>query len=101
MRVLMRTGNLAALAAVGLSCSSSGGDAVKPLTFPFGPYELQPYQEITDECVQISLNNKDDLYLNSVNLATGVGFHHSNWFWLPQNDITGSDGTFEIGRAHV
>jgi hypothetical protein len=90
----MRTGILAALAAVGLSCSSSGGDAVKPLTLPFGPYELQPYQEITDECVQISLNNKDDLYLNAVDLATGVGFHHSNWFWLPQNDITGSDGTF-------
>jgi hypothetical protein len=92
----MRTGTICAAAfAVGvLGCSNSTPNPTAPLVYEFGPYTLQPFEEITNECVQITLDNAADLYINTVELTTGPGFHHSNWFWLPTNDIQGSDGTF-------
>ena len=63
--------------------------------FAFGPYDLAPGQEVEDDCVQISLHNETYIYINSVELTTGPGFHHSNWFWVPQSTFAGEDGTFK------
>lgn len=62
--------------------------------FDFGPYEIAPNEEQTDLCVQLSLNNNDYVYVNAVELTTGPGFHHSNWFFVPNGTFAGEDGTY-------
>ena len=81
-------GILVAVAAA--ACSSGSPNA--PQTFAFGPFVIQPSQEISDQCVQITLHNADDLYINSVDLETGPGFHHSNWLWVPEHVFPGPHG---------
>ncbi len=63
-----------------------------PDTFSFGPYTLGPSQEISDQCVQITLHNDAAVFVNQVELTTGVGFHHSNWFFVPENEFLGPNG---------
>ena len=85
--------------------ASTGRDWTQKQTLPFGPYTLMPGDEISDECVQITLDNDQDIYINSVELTTGAGFHHSNWFFDPVSWAHGpnwngtnssvDDGTFK------
>ncbi len=90
MKSVMRS--LAVLALVA-ACGTSDGTGVH--TYNFGPFTVQPNQEISDQCVQITLHNTDYLYVNSVELTTGAGFHHSNWFFDPaDNPKTGAIGAF-------
>jgi len=68
----------------------------------FGPFDVAPNQEISDQCVQITLHNDTALFINQVELTTGPGFHHSNWFFVPAEDpakgvvgaFPGPDGQF-------
>jgi hypothetical protein len=73
-----------------------GGESLAPRTFEFGPFELAPGQE-RDRCVSATLNNDDALFINSVELATEAGFHHSNWFWVPEAMFAGPDGDWRCG----
>ena len=75
-----------------LSITACGSDA--PTTFEFGPYDLAPFEEQTDTCVQITLDNADPIFVNAVELTTGAGFHHSNWFYVPEATFFGPDGSF-------
>jgi hypothetical protein len=82
---------------VGMVSACSGGndvDPVAPIELPFGPYTLAPGEEVEDQCVQISLHNDDYLFINSVELETGPGFHHSNWLYVPEHVFPGEDGTY-------
>lgn len=79
----------------GCASDSGGGDPTALQTFDFGPYTLAPGEEVTKSCVQITLHNEDYLFINSVELTTGAGFHHSNWFWVPESTFAGEDGTFD------
>jgi hypothetical protein len=69
-------------------------DSLAPRTFEFGPYALQPGEETNGQCVSATLDNDEPLYINSVELTTAAGFHHSNWFWVPDNRFIGEDGTW-------
>ncbi|MDX2087729.1 MAG: hypothetical protein SFX73_07760 [Kofleriaceae bacterium] len=92
----MRTVVGAALVGLVSACSSSGAsvDPSAPIELPFGPYTIEPGEEVDDQCVQISLHNEDYLFVNSVELATGPGFHHSNWLYVPEHVFAGEDGTY-------
>jgi hypothetical protein len=68
-------------------------------SFSFGPYTLQPTEEITDQCVQITLGNTEDIYISAVELNTGPGFHHSNWFYLPYHEFKGAHTTNDTDDA--
>lgn len=82
-----------AITALALALAAcSGGD--EPGTYSFGPFQIAPHEETTSRCVQISLNNPDATYVSSVELTTGPGFHHSNWFFVPESVFFGDDGTF-------
>ena len=76
------------------ACGSDPKVAPDPQTFEFGPYALAPGQEINGQCVSVTLNNDEPLYVNAVELTTGPGFHHSNWFWVPEDQFAGPDGTW-------
>src|SRR5215468_2934352 len=76
-----------------VGCSST--NELAPRHFDFGPYDLQPAEEVTTKCVQVTLHNTDYLDINQVELTTAQGFHHSNWFFVPEHVFAGDDGTFE------
>jgi hypothetical protein len=80
-----------------LGCGS-GDEAVAPRTFEFGPFDLAPGQEISSRCVSATLDNDEPLFINSVELTAGVGFHHSNWFWVPEDMYAGPDGDWRCGE---
>lgn len=78
-----------------LGIAACGGPATpEPQTFAFGPYALAPGEEISGQCVSTTLHNEEPLYINAVELQTGPGFHHSNWFWVPDYRFDGPDGTW-------
>ena len=93
MRPMRTLGIMLLLAA---ACGGEGGEAMEGVhTFNFGPFDLAPGKEINDSCVQISLGNEDFANVNVVELNTGTGFHHSNWFYVPEFAFAGPDGTFK------
>src|SRR5690349_4030395 len=86
------------LVCVVAGCGSDS--SAPPLTFDFGPFDLAPAQEITDDCVQVTLDNEDAIELNAVELTSGTGFHHSNWFWTRISYLAGvDDGVFSCHEA--
>ncbi|HEY5924379.1 MAG TPA: hypothetical protein VIV11_22030 [Kofleriaceae bacterium] len=85
----MRRPGLLALVALA-ACSGDGEDNV----YEFGPFDVAAQEEVTSKCVQISLHNADTIFINSVELTTGPGFHHSNWFFVPEHRFAGAEGTF-------
>lgn len=91
----MRT-TIAALLVTGACAGDTAApsDPTAEQTFEFGPYALSPGEEVNKTCVQISLHNEDTLYVNSVELTTGPGFHHSNWFFVPETTFAGDDGSW-------
>src|SRR5438445_475404 len=113
MKALMkRLAVVSLLAACGtdMAAPDAASDWSTTRTFAFGPFTIQPTQEISDQCVQITLGNADYVYINSVELTTGPGFHHSNWFFVPERVFPGpswngsnsavDDGTFACNDRH-
>jgi len=87
---------LASAVAVALALgalAACGGDGDH--SYDFGPYRVAAGVEIESECVQISLHNDAPVYVNTVELTTGPGFHHSNWTYLPDYVLPGPDGKFD------
>ncbi len=65
------------------ACGTSGGST---LSYKFGPFDVAPNMELTDLCVAVTLHNKEPIYVNAVDMVGATGIHHSNWFWVPDND---------------
>lgn len=82
-----------ALALLALSLGAcSDDDGVR--SYDFGPFALSSNEERLSDCVQISLHNDEPVYVSSVELTSGPGFHHSNWMYVPEHVFAGPDGTF-------
>jgi hypothetical protein len=98
IRAMARTLGGLGLASLALAaCTSTdpgGGEEPAPLTHRFGPYALAAGEEQYDKCVSWTLGNDEPVFANQVGLATGSGFHHSNWFWVPDTAYAGDDGTW-------
>lgn len=80
--------------AVLLVVACAGNDPYAKQEFAFGPFEIAPAEEVIKTCVQITLHNDDYLFVNAVELTTGTGFHHSNWFFVPEHVFPGDDGAY-------
>ncbi len=76
------------------ACTGGDGSESRVRSFDFGPFDIGPTEENVDLCVQLTLHNTETVYVNTVELTTGPGFHHSNWFFVPEHIFAGEDGTF-------
>lgn len=87
---------LCALAACGdnLAGEAPASDEPGLHSYRFGPYDLAPGEEHDGQCVSVTLGNELPMFVNAVSLSTGDGFHHSNWFWVPDSAYAGPDGTW-------
>ena len=87
------TARLLATTVVALAgCGADADQGPAPSTYRFGPFTVAPGEEIATDCVSVTLHNPQTLYVNAVELATQAGFHHSNWFWVPEGQFPGPDG---------
>ena len=89
---MRRTGLVASLLLSLAACSTDDPTATQ--TYKFGPLNLPAGSEDTSKCVQITLHNDKPIFVNKVELTTGPGFHHSNWFFVPEHVFPGDDGIF-------
>lgn len=72
---------------------SPGAQGVQAVvTHAFEDITLGPGEEIPADCVSWTLNNEQALYVNTVTLANGGAYHHSNWFVVPEEAYAGPDG---------
>ena len=85
---------LLAMVACATTPTTPAPDPTAPLTFAFGPYDIPAQTEDTKDCVQITMHNDAAVFVNTVELTTGPGFHHSNWFYVPEHTFPGDDGTY-------
>jgi hypothetical protein len=72
---------------------SSGGDA-PVLEHEFPSIGVESGQEITTMCLSWSLHNEDPLFVSTVAMNAGPGWHHSNWFYVPSGTFPADDGVW-------
>ena len=65
------------------------------LEHDFGASTLAPGEEDGNHCLSWTLNNPEELWVNSVATANDGWFHHSNWFWVPDELWDVPDGSWD------
>jgi hypothetical protein len=50
--------------------------------------------EDEDTCQSWTLNNKTELWVNSIEQTNDGAYHHANWFFVPDDQFTLPDGTW-------
>lgn len=59
------------------------------------PVTLQPGEEQPWLCASWTLDNDEPLYVHSVEMTSGQGWHHSNWLFVPADTVgVGPDGVW-------
>lgn len=75
----------------------SPGDPSSPRVFEhdFDTIHLDPGQERTELCASWPLDNPTPIYVSSVSMTAGPGWHHSNWFYVPEGTFSTDDGVWD------
>ncbi|HTM21543.1 MAG TPA: hypothetical protein VL172_13575 [Kofleriaceae bacterium] len=90
---------LVLLAATGLSaCAGDGRAAPEILAHDFPALSLQPGDELNFVCQSWTLGNDEPLYVSSLQVAGGPGWHHSNWLYADEGEFPGPDGTWDCAE---
>jgi hypothetical protein len=67
-------------------CAPIAGDV---RSYDFGELTLEPGQELNGWCQQWRLGNEEPIWVNTVEFMTDGGYHHSNWFFVPEDSEVG------------
>ena len=73
---------------------SGGEESPRVLEHTFEPFDVAPGEEISWVCQSWTLGNDRPLYVTTVESENGGGWHHSNWFFVPESNFRGPDGTW-------
>jgi hypothetical protein len=68
------------------------GDDRLWITHAFGPTTMLPYEDDAARCASWTVGNALPVYAQSVLASNEGGFHHSNWFIVPEDAYPGPDG---------
>jgi hypothetical protein len=74
------------------TCAKIPGDV---MPHDFGTYQLGPGEEDNSLCQSWTLGNDTELWVNTVELETSGGYHHSNWLFAPDTKYVGPDGLWK------
>src|SRR5262245_37187470 len=93
------SGSALVVALYATGCTSARGDAAETTSAPmlshsFPAIDLPPGGEASRLCQSWTLGNEVPLYVSTVQMRSGGGFHHSNWFFVPEDRYPGPDGTW-------
>lgn len=67
------------------------------LAHDFGLQTLESGQEADDLCQSWTLGNETELWVSSVRFENDGGYHHSNWFFVPDDTFELPDGGWQCG----
>jgi hypothetical protein len=70
------------------------------LTHTFPAVVLASGEERLELCQAWTLGNETPIYVDSVTMDAGPGWHHSNWMWVPDDQYVGADGTFPCDQRN-
>ncbi|HTE53703.1 MAG TPA: hypothetical protein VK698_22770 [Kofleriaceae bacterium] len=75
------------------------GPAPGDVTFEhdFESVPVEAGQEITSMCLSWTIGNEEPIFVDSVTMNAGPGWHHSNWFYVPEGTFSVEDGAWECG----
>ena len=62
-----------------------GGGFIATLSHTYDPQMIDVAEETTDVCQSWVLNNDEPLYVRKIRQSNGGGWHHSNWFFVPES----------------
>ena len=66
----------------------------------FGVTAIAPGAEVLDYCQSWTLHNPTELWVTRVEMTNGGGYHHSNWFFVPDNTYDDTpDGSWDCGNG--
>ncbi len=63
-------------------------------THQFAEFEVKSGEEIKGLCQSWTLNNPEELWINTVELTQSASSHHSNWTYVPDTEFEGPDGVW-------
>ncbi|MGE0551130.1 MAG: hypothetical protein AB7R00_28980 [Kofleriaceae bacterium] len=87
--------NLSWFAVLGAAaCGSDSSTLPSLLRHEFPVVQLEAQQETEEWCQSWTLDNDEPVYVNSIKMVNDGYFHHSNWFWVPEDEYDGPDGTW-------
>ena len=89
-----------------IGCGSEGGtggvdDFVVSLSHTFDPQLIDVAEETWDVCQSWALRNEEPLFVRKIRQENGGGWHHSNWFFVPDTayrpnpEVEGPDASIE------
>lgn len=64
------------------------------LEHTFEPFDVAPGEEIAWTCQSWTLGNSEPIWVTTVEAENDGGWHHSNWFFVPESSFRGPDGTW-------
>jgi len=91
---------LVCLAACGASAEDEAGGGPEQDLFlqrEFTGIRVAPGTESTGQCASWRLGNERPLFINQVEMDAGAGWHHSNWFFVPEGTFSVDDGVWDCG----
>lgn len=74
--------------------------APEALEHTFEAINVARGEEIPSLCQSWTLNNDEDLYVTAVYQENDGAWHHSNWFFVPEDIYDGPDGTWRCGERN-
>ncbi|MBK9036991.1 MAG: hypothetical protein IPL61_38030 [Myxococcales bacterium] len=60
---------------------------------------IEPGQEISGLCQSWTLDNPEEIWVDSVTMRNGGGYHHSNWFFVPDTLYQQPDGSWDCNAV--
>lgn len=93
----MRNFKLASLLGISfLACSQQAEpDEITPtLKHSFEPHMIAAGDEMSGVCQSWTLDNDEPLYVSKIRQRNDGAWHHSNWFFVPEDTYAGPDGTW-------
>jgi hypothetical protein len=85
----------------GTGGSAGTGEFVAMLSHTYDPIMVDVAEEITNVCQSWVLDNDEPIYVKKIRQRNGGGWHHSNWFFVPEHsyppdhEVEGPDASLE------
>ena len=70
-------------------------DIVPTMTHTFEALPVNPGGEVSGVCQSWTLGNESPLYVSKIRQRNDGAWHHSNWFFVPEDTYPGPDGTWD------
>jgi hypothetical protein len=89
---------LLSIALAGCATENTTQEITPTLTLSFEPIAIGSGEEISEVCQSWTLDNEETLYVSKIRQRNDGAWHHSNWFFVPEDTYDGPDGTWDCNE---